>query len=51
MFEDIIEKTTIGTLGFIGSWTLATVNAILSALVAILTIVYLVISIKKKLKE
>ena len=49
--NDAIEKTIVGTIGFIGSWNLATVNAVLSALVAILTIIYLVVSIKKKWRE
>ena len=49
--NEIIEKTTVGTLGFISSWSLSDVNALLSALVAVCTIVYLIISIKKKLEE
>lgn len=48
--SDIIEKTTIGTLGFISSVGIAEVNAILSAAVALMTIVYLGVSIYKKLK-
>lgn len=49
--NDMVEKSLVGLIGFISSWNLATVNAILSALVAILTIVYLIVSIKKKMKE
>lgn len=49
--NEIIEKTTVGVLGFISSWSLSEVNGFLSALVAICTIVYLIISIKKKLEE
>jgi ABC-type multidrug transport system permease subunit len=48
--SDIIEKTSIGTLGFFSSVGIAEVNAILSALVAIMTIVYLGVSIYKKIK-
>ena len=49
--EEIVEKTIVGTAGFISSVTLANINAFLSAVVAIMTIVYLGISISKKLKE
>ena len=49
--EDLIEKTTVGTMGFFSSLGLAQINAILSAIVAILTIVYLGVSIYKKVKE
>jgi hypothetical protein len=47
--NEIIEKTGVGVIGFISSITLAEINAFLSALVAILTIIYLIVSIRKKL--
>lgn len=49
--SELIEKSSVGTIGFIGSVGLADVNGVLSALVAILTIVYLGVSIHKKIKE
>lgn len=51
MMNELIEKSSVGTMGFIGSVGLADVNGVLSALVAILTIVYLGVSIHKKIKE
>jgi len=47
----IIEKECVGTIGFISSVGMANVNQILSAIVAILTIVYLAVSIIRKLEE
>ena len=49
--NDIIEKGCVGTIGFISSVGMANVNQILSAIVAILTIVYLAVSIIRKLEE
>ena len=49
--NDLIEKGCVGTVGFISSVGLANVNQILSAVVAILTIVYLSVSIIRKLEE
>ena len=49
--NDCIEKTVVGTVGFISSWNLQAVNPLLSFIISILTIVYLVVSIKKKLGE
>ena len=49
--NDCIEKTVVGTVGFISSWNLQAVNPLLSFVISILTIVYLVVSIKKKLGE
>ena len=49
--NDIIEKGCVGTVGFISSVGMAQVNQILSAVVAILTIVYLSVSIIRKLEE
>lgn len=47
--NDCIEKTVVGTVGFISSWNLQAVNPLLSFIISILTIVYLVVSIKKKI--
>ncbi|QDP54575.1 MAG: hypothetical protein Tp118DCM00d2C30442581_13 [Prokaryotic dsDNA virus sp.] len=49
--NEIIGRTGVGIIGFTGSVTLMQINAILSAIVAILTIVYLIISIKKRISE
>jgi hypothetical protein len=49
--NDIIEKGCVGTVGFISSVGLVNVNQVLSAIVAILTIIYLAVSIYKKLSE
>ena len=49
--NDCIEKSMVGTIGFISSWNLQAVNPLLSFVISILTIVYLVVSIKKKLGE
>lgn len=49
--NDLIEKGCVGTIGFISSVGMAQVNQILSAIVAILTIVYLSVSIIRKLEE
>ena len=48
--DDIIEKTSVGVIGFISSVTIAEINAVLSAVVAIMTIVYLGVSIYKRIK-
>jgi hypothetical protein len=47
--NDCIEKTVVGTIGFISSWNLQWVNPLLSFIISILTIVYLVVNIKTKL--
>ena len=47
--NDCIEKSMVGTIGFISSWNLQAVNPLLSFVISILTIVYLVVSIKQKL--
>ena len=49
--NDCIEKTVVGTVGFISSWNLQAVNPLLSFIISILTIVYLIVSIRKKLGE
>ena len=49
--NDLIEKGCVGTVGFISSIGMAEVNSVLSALVALLTIIYLGVSIWKRLKE
>ena len=49
--NDLIEKGCVGTVGFLSSIGLVNVNAVLSAIVAILTIIYLGVSIWKKLGE
>jgi hypothetical protein len=47
--NDCIEKSMVGTIGFVSSWNLQAVNPLLSFVISILTIVYLVVSIKQKL--
>jgi len=47
--NDCIEKSMVGTIGFVSSWNLQWVNPLLSFIISILTIVYLVVSIKTKL--
>ena len=47
--NDCIEKSMVGTIGFVSSWNLQAVNPLLSFVISILTIVYLVVSIKTKL--
>ena len=47
--NDCIEKSMVGTIGFISSWNLQAINPLLSFVISILTIVYLVVSIKTKL--
>lgn len=49
--DDIVEKTCVGLIGYVSSITLVEINAILSAIVAALTIVYLSINIWRKLHE
>ena len=49
--NDCIEKSMVGTIGFVSSWNLQAINPLLSFVISILTIVYLVVSIKKKLGE
>jgi len=51
MVSDITEKTCVGMIGYWSSITLAEINAILSAIVAGLTIIYLCINIWKKIHE
>jgi len=47
--NDCIEKGLVGTIGFISSWNLQSINPLLSFVISILTIVYLVLNIKQKL--
>jgi hypothetical protein len=47
--NDCIEKSMVGTIGFISSWNLQAINPLLSFVISILTIIYLVVSIKTKL--
>ena len=47
--NDCIEKSMVGTIGFVSSWNLQAINPLLSFVISILTIVYLVVSIKTKL--
>ena len=47
--NDCIEKGFVGTIGFVSSWNLQAINPLLSFVISILTIVYLVVSIKTKL--
>lgn len=47
--NDCIEKSMVGTIGFVSSWNLQAVNPLLSFVISILTIVYLIVSIKQKL--
>ena len=47
--NDCIEKSMVGTIGFVSSWNLQAINPLLSYVISILTIVYLVVSIKTKL--
>ena len=47
--NDCIEKSMVGTIGFVSSWNLQAINPLLSFIISILTIVYLVVSIKTKL--
>ena len=47
--NDCIEKSMVGTIGFISSWNLQAINPLLSFIISILTIVYLVVSFKTKL--
>lgn len=49
--DDMIEKTCVGLIGYVSSVTIVDINAILSAIVAALTIVYLCINIWRKLRE
>jgi len=49
--NDCIEKGFVGTVGFVSSWNLQAVNPLLSFIISILTIVYLIVSIRKKLGE
>lgn len=49
--NEIIERTTVGTMGFISSIGLQQVNEILSALVALCTIIYLITGIRKNVKK
>lgn len=45
------EKTCVGMIGYTSSLGIAEINAVLSALVAVLTIIYLSINIWRKLNE
>ena len=47
--NDCIEKSMVGTIGFVSSWNLQAINPLLSFVISILTIIYLVVSIKTKL--
>ncbi|QDP67722.1 MAG: hypothetical protein Unbinned15contig1001_32 [Prokaryotic dsDNA virus sp.] len=47
--NDCIEKSLVGTVGFISSWNLQAINPLLSFVISVLTIIYLVVSIKTKL--
>ena len=47
--NDCIEKSTVGTIGFISSWNLQAINPLLSFVISLLTIIYLFVSIKQKL--
>jgi len=47
--NDCIEKSFVGTIGFISSWNLQWVNPLLSFIISVLTIIYLVVSIKTKI--
>ena len=49
--NEIIERTTVGTMGFISSVELQQVNEVLSAIVAICTIIYLISAIRKNAKR
>ncbi len=51
MMNDCVEKSIVGTIGFTSSWNLQSINPLLSFTISILTIIYLVVSIKKKLGE
>jgi hypothetical protein len=46
---DVAQKTSLGSIGFIASKMLENVNGVLSAIVAIMTIIYLFVSIRKKM--
>jgi hypothetical protein len=41
----------VGTIGFVSSWNLQAINPLLSFVISVLTIVYLVVSIKTKLNK
>lgn len=47
--NDCIEKSLVGTIGFISSWNLQWVNPLLSFIISILTIIYLAVGIKQRL--
>ena len=47
--NDCIEKSMVGTIGFISSWNLQAINPLLSFFISLLTIIYLFVSIKQKL--
>ena len=47
--NDCIEKSMVGTIGFVSSWNLQAINPLLSFVISILTIIYLIVSIKTKL--
>jgi hypothetical protein len=49
--NDCIEKSMVGTIGFVSSWNLQAINPLLSFVISVLTIVYLVVSIKTKLNK
>ena len=49
--NDCIEKSMVGTIGFVSSWNLQAINPLLSFVISVLTIVYLIVSIKTKLNK
>jgi hypothetical protein len=49
--EEIINRSTVGWLGTIASFSLQSVDALASIAVALATLVYMIVSIYKTLKE
>ncbi len=49
--EEIINRATIGWLGTIASFSLQNIDALASIAVALATLIYMIVSIYKTLKE
>lgn len=49
--EEIVNRATVGWLGTIASFSLQSVDALASIAVALATLIYMIVSIYKTLKE
>jgi len=49
--EEIVNRATIGWLGTIASFSLQSIDALASIAVALATLIYMIVSIYKTLKE